>query len=241
MKRTFPAALLLTGVPAIAGVWLLAMRLVWEQTVWTWERGAQMVGFSLMHSGLGALLLLVVFASLAWPFAFLIVAVLRRSVGGGKGILMLAAYALGWVLLSTPYGFWQRVFVSKFSPAQKVELMIYAAANGDLKTVRTFLDAGVSVNAQGRNGTALHAAAVQSELDVMAYLISRGAEVNALNVFGDSPMADARQAESRAKEAEAILAKHGGQFVQGSEEQHDRIIKQQVREDMERMGKEIPK
>jgi hypothetical protein len=27
----------------------LAARLLWEKTVWTWTRGPQMVGFSLMH------------------------------------------------------------------------------------------------------------------------------------------------------------------------------------------------
>ena len=40
----------------------------------------------------------------------------------------------------------------------------------------------------------------------MQYLISRGAEVNAINAYGDSPMANARQAEERSGEArEALL------------------------------------
>ena len=43
----------------------------------------------------------------------------------------------------------------------------------------------------------------------MQYLISRGAEINALNAYGDSPMANARQAEQRSGEAQALLAKHG--------------------------------
>ena len=28
---------------------LFAGRVMWEETVWTWERGPQMVGFSLLH------------------------------------------------------------------------------------------------------------------------------------------------------------------------------------------------
>ena len=28
---------------------LFAVRLMWEKTVWTWSRGPQMIGFSLMH------------------------------------------------------------------------------------------------------------------------------------------------------------------------------------------------
>ena len=31
----------------IAG--LFAVRIMWEKTIWTWSRGPQMVGFSLMH------------------------------------------------------------------------------------------------------------------------------------------------------------------------------------------------
>src|SRR5262245_6235141 len=66
MKRDFPRWVLWLGAPAIACAWLLATRLVWEQTVWTWKRGEQMVGFSLMHSGVGALLVLAVIASTVW-------------------------------------------------------------------------------------------------------------------------------------------------------------------------------
>ena len=241
MKRAFPQVIVWLGIPSIAVVWLLASRLVWEQTVWTWERGAQMVGFSLMHSGLGALLVLAVYASLAWPILALIVAAIRRSIGSKKIVTMLAMYSLGWALLLAPYGFWQRIFIGKFTPTQAIELMTYAAATGDLRTVRAFLDTGVSVNAQGRDGTALHAAAVQAELEVMEYLISRGAEVNAVNAYGDSPMANARQAETRSVEAQALLSKHGGQLMQGTDEQRDRVITQQVREDMERIERDVPK
>jgi hypothetical protein len=229
------------GAAAIICVWLLAVRLVWEQTVWTWERGAQMVGFSLMHSGSGALLVLGVYVSLLWPAVVLVVAAIRRSLGGRKVVAMLAAYALGWALLSAPYGFWQRLFVGKFTPDQAIDLMTYAAASGDLRTVRAFLDRGVPVNAQGRNGTALHAAAVGAELEVMQYLISRSADVNAINAYGDSPMANARQAEVHSTEAQALLAGHGGQLIQGTKEQRDRVIERQVREDIDRMEKDMPK
>ncbi len=241
MKRTFPTILIWLGIPAIACVWLLAARLVWEQTVWTWERGAQMVGFSLMHSGLGALLFIAVVASLVWPVIVLIAAGIARSIGGRKVVALLAAYGLGWALLAAPYGFWQRLFVSKFSPAQAIELTTYAAADGDVRTVRAFLNSGVAINAQGRNGTALHAAAAQAQLETMVFLISQGADVNAINPFGDSPMANARQAESRSREAQDLLARHGGQLIEGPKEQRDKVIEQQVHEDMERMQKEMPR
>ena len=90
MKRAFPTVLVWLGIPAIAAVWLLASRLsVGDKTVWTWESGAQMVGFSLMHSGLGALLVLAVTASLLWPVLVLVVAAIRRNIGGKTMVAML--------------------------------------------------------------------------------------------------------------------------------------------------------
>jgi hypothetical protein len=231
----FPVALALLGVPAIAAVWSLAARLVWEQTVWTWERGAQMVGFSLMHSGSGALLLLATIASLAWPISVLVTALVRRTLGGTAVISMLAVYGLGWGLLSVPYGFWQRLFAYKFSAAQATELMTYAAAEGDLATVRTFLDRGVPIDAQGSEGTALHAAAVGGQPDIIEYLLEHGADVNALNPYGDSPLTNASHAQSRSAETQALLKGHGGRLIEGTPEQRDRVIQQKVRESIERL------
>jgi hypothetical protein len=57
--------LLALGVVPLIGTALLAGRLIWEQTVWTWERGPQMVGFSLAH-GSGAVLLLAPFLLAIW-------------------------------------------------------------------------------------------------------------------------------------------------------------------------------
>ena len=237
MKRAFPRVLMWIGLPALAAVWALAMRLVWEQTVWTWERGAQMVGFSLVHSEHGGLLISAAMVSLVWPLCVLITAGIVRSLGGRHVVVMLGAYALGWALLATPYGFWQRLFIWKFTPTQAVELMAYAAAEGDVKTVKAFLRNGLDVNSQGRHGTALHAAAVQAQIEVMEFLIAKGADVNATNAYGDSPMANAVRAEHRASEAAALLSKHGGTLIRGTEEQRDRAIE----EDMKRIQLEMDK
>src|SRR5580704_14200389 len=54
--------LLVLGVIPLIGTALLAGRLIWEQTVWTWERGPQMVGFSLAHGSSAVLLFAPFFA-----------------------------------------------------------------------------------------------------------------------------------------------------------------------------------
>lgn len=229
------------GVSAAFLVWVLAVRLVWEQTVWTWERGAQMVGFSLMHSEWGGLLVLGALASLLWPVLAALVPSWRRSLRERKMVVVLSAYALAWAVLLTPYGFWQRAFIWKFEPPLAAELMTYAAASGDLRTVRAFLEAGTPVDARDRRGTALHAAATQAELEVMAYLIARGADVNAIDVYGESPMSRARNSEPRSAEALALLERHGGRLVTGTKEQRKDAMQRLLREDMERIDKEMPR
>ncbi len=241
MKRAFPTIIFRLGIPATVCVWLLASRLLWEQTVWTWERGPQMVGFSLMHSGLGALLILAAVVSLVWPILVVVAAVRSRNMGKRGLWALVVAYAMAWLILVAPYGFWQRLFIGRFPRSQAIELMINSAASGDMKTVSAFLESGVPINAQGRNGTALHAAAVQGELETMEFLLARGAEVNAINAFGNSPMENARQAWKRPDESQALLAMHGGKVTRGSEDQMNRVIQQQVHEDMQHMENAAPK
>jgi hypothetical protein len=262
MTRPFPAGLAWFGVPAIVVVWLQAVLIVLERTVWAWERGAEVVVSSPVHSGVRVLLAAGVFLlALLWPIVVLLVA-------------MLVVYAVGGALALTPYSFWQRVFAGKFTSLHAVELMSDAAGRGDLRTVRAFLDIGTpvnsrvaldtalhvaawhskldvmrylvsrgaDVNAPGRGGsTALHLAAFHANLEVMQYLISCGADVNAINALGDSPMAKARQAQMQwSEEAQALLAKHGGRFVEGTAEQRFRAF-ERMREDAKRMETDMPK
>src|SRR5580700_7517676 len=63
-----PLWLSILGGIVFIGSAILAGRLTWEQTVWTWERGPQMVGFSLAH-GPAAILLLVPFLLVLWTAA----------------------------------------------------------------------------------------------------------------------------------------------------------------------------
>jgi hypothetical protein len=139
MKTTLPKSLVLTGVPIVGAASFLAARLVWEQTVWTWKGGLQMVGFSFMHSGLGLILVLAVYGGLIWVIAMLITMAVRRSVGGRWPIALLLMYAVAWGAIATPYGFWQRMFLDKYMPERTGELFTYAAATGDLQTVSSML------------------------------------------------------------------------------------------------------
>lgn len=196
-----------------------------------------MVGFSLMHSGLGVVLILALYGGLIWLAFFLVAAIRSKSLGGKYGASILIAYGLAWGLVATPYGLWQRIFIDRFSHEQAIDFFTYAAATGDLRTVKAFLANGLDINVQGRHGTALHGAAGEGELDVINFLISQGANVNAVNAYGDTPLANAMEARVHASETQSLLSKFGGKLVRGSEEQRNRVIDEQVRKDIEEMDK----
>lgn len=94
---------------------------------------------------------------------------------------------------------------------------------------------GVSVNVhtESNGATPLHGAAVEGQLEVIEYLISRGADVNALNAYGDSPMENARSMNH--PEAMHLLERHGGRVIRGTDEQRNRAIEEEVARDMRRV------
>ncbi len=167
------------GIVSIAGSIVLAARLVWEQTVQTWDSGPQLVGSSLAHGGGLALFVFPVFL-LGWLLISVVVALYdwlgRRRIGWLRGAGAVAGVAIVAVL-QLPYGFWQRTFVDRMSPERVNEVFVFAAATGDLDTVRALHARGVEVNSRVSNGaTALHAAAASGRVDLVEYLLAHGAD-----------------------------------------------------------------
>ena len=218
---------------------LLAADMVWENTALSWNHGPQMIGFSLTHT-VGIILFPAVLASLGWIVVSLCVPIFRArkwrlsNLLGALGIVVLLGIA------SLPYGFWVAAFASHIAKGPYAsEFLTYMAALGEKAAVQALLDRGVNVNTQVRDGTALHGAAVEGEIEVMELLLGRGADANATNSYGDSPLANALQARQRRDEAKALLEKHGATLVRGSDEQRARVIKEQIRQDMEKYDKGV--
>lgn len=239
MARPFPKFLVWCGLPVALLSALLAVRLVWEQTVWTWEQGPQMVGFSLVHQGWGIPLLLAFWAGWAWLAAVAIFALIRRSLGCWFGASVTVLYVVALAVVLTPYGVWQRVFVEKLAQTPRApEFVQYAAALGDLATVKAFLNQGLSVDVRDRRGaTPLHAAAVGGQLAVAEYLVSKGADVNAINRFGDSPLENAESEGKR--DVATFLAAKGAKRMRGTAEMRDKVISEIVRQDSEELDRRL--
>jgi hypothetical protein len=104
-----PRWLQFSGTVIFVGSAMLSARLIWEQTVWTWERGPQMVGFSLAH-GAGAILFIFPLLLLIWT-SVVIVLTLRSKIKKREiAPTRLAALALAVSLLvlgELPNGFWR--------------------------------------------------------------------------------------------------------------------------------------
>jgi hypothetical protein len=219
MVRPFPKALNWIGLVVVVMSLQLAGRLVWEQTVWTWNRGPQLVGFSLMHSD--AILLFLAFGGgLFWIAGVAIFAARSRSFGMTTGILVVL-YGLSWLLVETPYGFWQRMFIEKLAHgANAPEFLTFAAAVGDLQTVDAFLSHGVPVDVRNRNGaTALNGAAVEGHLKVADHLLANGADVNAVDRRGHTPLENALSMNR--VDMARFLTERGGKMIHGGEGQRN--------------------
>jgi len=230
--------LCIAGIVPVAGTTLLAARLLWEQTALTAKYGPQMVGFSLAHSAMG-LLFVAPFVGAAWALATLAVVAMRKAWNERLPLAMLIWFVVCAAVSTVPYGTWQRLLVSTHAHGPHAgEFVSDAAATGDLKTLEAFLEQGVPVDVRNENNgaTPRHGAAVEGQLEVIAYLLSKGANVNALNAYGDSPMENARSMNH--PEAMRLLQAHGGAVIRGTDEQRDREIKREVDRDIHSMGEQ---
>jgi Ankyrin repeats (3 copies) len=236
--------LLALAVIPLIGAALLAGRLIWEQTVWTWEQGPQMVGFSLAH-GPGAVLFLAPFLLGCWAAIALVVIVTNLVKKRRTDTPTWAAFGLAVLLfglLFVPSGVWQRLFVRQMASSPRAgDLLVYAAYNSDFRTVKAMLSHGVSVRATDHSEwrTPLHAAAIAGDLRTIEFLVSSGADVNALDRSGDSPTELA--ASWGHQECATFLQEHGGKRIHGDEAKHQKAIQDKVRDDIEEMNRSRPR
>lgn len=226
------------GWPIILLTTALAARIVWEETVLTIEQGPQMVGFSLAHS-VGALLLFAPFILLPWlvvAVAILATSIRRKSYISRWFWSSVALAILATAAVFTPSEFFQWLFIGSFAKSPyAAELMTYAAAEGNVRTVQGYLDHGVPIESRNREGsTAAYTAAVGGSVPTLALLSSRGADLNATNSYGDSPLEAAIGMQRN--EAVSFLQAHGAIQIQGTKEQREGANKAIVRRDTERQN-----
>ena len=94
-QRALPYALQVWWLCSSPVALLFAVRIMWEKTVWTWARGPQMVGFSLMHvhPALAIIGTLGCLALMVWLLPAVFYAVVRRASISVSDMFMIAGAA----------------------------------------------------------------------------------------------------------------------------------------------------
>jgi Ankyrin repeats (many copies) len=86
-----------------------------------------------------------------------------------------------------------------------------------------------------RAGDLLHAAAVKGDTQTLRYLASKGANINALDRFGDSPL---ELAASRGNQKAAeFLIERGAKRIRGDEAQRQKAIHDIVQDDIRQLNR----
>jgi|GEM_PF-1646909 hypothetical protein len=216
----------------------LCGRLVWEQTWLTWHYGPQMIGFALIHGNF-AYLILAPFLLLVWIIMLVGMVVYgiwrRRRIASLVWINLIISLAIMGIML-IPYGLWQRMFMDKIITGPKVgEFMTEAAGGGDLGVIKSLLSHGISVDVTNRHDgqTGLHAAAATNRVDVARFLVSQGAQIDALDRCGDSPLERAYELNSEG--TRKFLESIGAHRIRGSDTQRKKALDDEVHEDIEEM------
>jgi len=227
--------LLYFGIPTIVFAAVLTGRIVWEETALTMQRGPQMIGFSLAH-GSGAILLFAPPLLAIWLVVAVLTSIIclwrKRAISKRFWLSVVSAIAvLG--ILAIPSVFSQWLLIQDFAESRHAtELMVSAAAEGDLRTVRGYIDKGVPIEATNYEGsTAAFAAAAGGSAPVIELLAARKANLNATNLYGDSPLEAA--IENHHNAAAAFLESHGAVRVRGTPEQRQAASKAIVDKEIE--------
>jgi hypothetical protein len=188
-----PAWALRGGWLFLAGQTIFTSRIVYESTVLTCVEGPQMVGFSMAHGGhsfflLG--LLFLPFGALFFLVALVFGAVKRLRFSLGEWVLM-AALLVSFSFLFVPYRAWKQLDMTVCSSGPLGDAFLLEAAHlGNLGQVTRLVAEGHSLNRDsGSDDTPLSSAIKGRRADVVAFLLSKGANVNAHNsLSGETPL-----------------------------------------------------
>lgn len=119
---------------------LLTIDIIYEQTVLTWNRGPQMVGFALMHSLPGVLLLLSFWLGWLWIPMTAGVLLWRRQIRDPIPVSLMAVYAACCLILQVPYGWWQERTIEWWGPSPRSAEYLQYAEPGDREKIRQALE-----------------------------------------------------------------------------------------------------
>ena len=197
----------IAGYVLVCGMAIFVGRMVYEETILTWRRGPQMVGFAVMHGGLPVVLMAGFIAlpgTLIW-LAVSVVHLIRRKFRVSAADWMPAILLLFLMaLLFIPYEAWEELMVRIAGPGSHAsdfldgadsdsncsDFLVQAAAQDRRRFVGVLLREGCDVNYENGGGTTpLSGASVGGHEEMVSLLVSKGADVNRRNrLSGETPL-----------------------------------------------------
>jgi hypothetical protein len=195
-----PAWARVCGWLFLLGQTLFISRIVYESTVLTCVDGPQMVGFSMAHGGHSFFLLGLLFLPFGALFFLvaLVFGVVKKLRFNGREWALMAALFVSFSFLFVPYRVWEHLDMTVCSSGPLGDAFLLEAARlGDLGQVTRLVAEGHSVNRDsGSDDTPLSSAIKGRKADVVAFLLSKGANVNAHNsLTGETPLMRAAYSE----------------------------------------------
>jgi hypothetical protein len=171
-------------IVALPGTAALALRLIYEQTLMTWQDGEPMVGFSLTHAYFFFFLpmLLSVFLGCIGVLAVLSVSLARWLRGRPTpqwNWLAVITLCLCIGLMSVPYEVWMATTIRFLGSGRHGEsLLMMAAADGKLQLAKVLIEHGISANTTAGGSTALDVACSSRSVEVASLLLANGADIS---------------------------------------------------------------
>ena len=120
------------GIPFVVAAFILMVRIIYEKTYLTYVNGPQMIGFSFMHSGLGALVIMMFYVSLLWGLiAFLLTFVVGAVYITKLNSVMIGVVLLSFIVILSPDEWWQDA-IRKFSSLNSTTQFVYEKKSNQL-------------------------------------------------------------------------------------------------------------
>jgi hypothetical protein len=177
------SALDIFGLLSITLSFPFVLRLIYEETILTWNQGWQMVGFSVAHvfplllimGGLGIIGMHIFLA--IWLGRLLLDRVRARN-SSPRNMALAAVAGILILLVYIPYSSWIALLVRTGGPGnQGVSFLRFAVSDNNERLARLLLKKGVPVDGRYSGDTALNAACVGKDLEIAHLLLSSGADL----------------------------------------------------------------
>jgi hypothetical protein len=184
------------GVVLVSATAVFTARVVCEETLVTWVRGARWEGFSPSDSIVDLIGLLCILLTLIWALLLVILALVDKARLSATELILAAVLVVCCGLRAVPYEEWQLLMV-RLHGASHVprKLVMSAAATGEIRLLDYLLAHGVDANTRAQRGESLlGAAATAGQMEAATMLIARGARLdNRTDITLETPLTEAAQ------------------------------------------------